>query len=441
MASTITPLKPLAIASIFALTAVNSYASAPIFTTATIQPSGYHANGNNINVPATGNPATTYLFLQPDSNFRMGLLSNISTGIEIGDVDKFYQPLKDTLDEIDDPNSTKTITELESELNEYLHLSGEHGEATHSLAASVPLFPLIFRLSDNRGFLTFNAMAGTLIKSNIIDDEVTIDPNNSDIETNTSVYIKSAAAAEISMGYSNLLYSNKYGRLDVGTRVGYQHYELSKQLNSLNAVLNDDEDYEFGDNIEEQYNLSKLATGNFFVDIGAIWASEYYSVGFTGQNLNSPEFAYGDIGKNCADLSGELQDNCYTAQHFKDEINLREVYIANPQYNVDLALHNFSKSVMASIAYDVNSTNDAVGNQNQHLIAGVTLFNPDNFFSSINLSYKQNLVGSELSEVGLGLTFFGRLNLAVNSSLDTIEIDGTEIPRKVSVNLGFSQRM
>jgi len=440
MAGTIIPLKHLTVATILLSTAMSSHASAPVFSTATVQPSGVHPNGNNINYPATGNPATAYLFLHRDSNFRMGLLSNITTGVEIGAVDTFYQPLQDTLDEIDDPNSNKPITELEAELKEYLELAGEHGQIKHSLAVSVPLFPLIFRLNNDKGFLTINAMAGSLVSAEIVDDDVTID-SSGNIETNTSTYIKSALTTEFSLGYSNLLYSNKYGRLDAGTRLGYQYYELSKQLNSLNPILNDDDDFEFDDNIEDQYNLSKVATGNFFIDVGAVWASDFYSLGVTGQNLNSPEFEYGDIGKNCAELTGELQENCYTAQSFRDEINLSEVYVADPQFNVEVSAHNFTKTIMATLSYDVNAVNDAVGDQNQNLIAGVTLFNPDNIFSSLNLSYKQNLAGSELSEVGLGLTFLGRINLAVSSSLDTVNIDGTEAPRKVSINLGISQRM
>lgn len=445
MVGTRKPLTPLTAATALLFTALPftalySHASAPMFTSATQQHSAQHPNGNNINLPATGNPATAYLFLQRGSNFRMGLLSNITTGVEVGAVDTFYQPLEDILDEIDDPNSKKTITELEAELKQYLELAGEHGQAKHSLAVTVPLFPLIFRLSNDRGFLTFNAVAGSLVSADIIDDDVKID-GSGNIETNTSTYIKSALATELSVGYSNLFYHNSYGRLDIGTRIGYQYYELSKQLNSLNPFLNDDDDFDFADNFDEQYNLSKSATGNFFVDVGAIWASSFYSLGVTGQNLNSPEFAYGNIGKNCAKLSGVLQENCYTAQSFRDEINLSEVYVADPQYNLDLSVYNFTKSIMATVSYDINAANDAVGDQNKNLIAGVTLFNPDNMFSSLSLSYKQNLVGSELSEVGIGLTFFGRVNLAVNSSFDTVTIDGTQAPRKISINLGISQRM
>ena len=49
----------------------------------------------------------------------------------------------------------------------------------------------------------------------------------------------------------------------------------------------------------------------------------------------------------------------------------------------------------------------------------------------------KNQAGSELTIANAGLSLFGGMNLDVRYSLDTIDADGSSIPRAFGVNLGF----
>ena len=53
------------------------------------------------------------------------------------------------------------------------------------------------------------------------------------------------------------------------------------------------------------------------------------------------------------------------------------------------------------------------------------------------IGYRQNLAGTKLSYVGIGVTAFKFVNLDIASALDTVKIDGTTLPQGVMFSLGF----
>jgi hypothetical protein len=53
------------------------------------------------------------------------------------------------------------------------------------------------------------------------------------------------------------------------------------------------------------------------------------------------------------------------------------------------------------------------------------------------IGYRQNLIGTEVTYIGIGLTAFKIVNIDISSALDTVSIDGTTLPRGLMTSIGF----
>ena len=56
---------------------------------------------------------------------------------------------------------------------------------------------------------------------------------------------------------------------------------------------------------------------------------------------------------------------------------------------------------------------------------------------NIRAGYRQNLAGTELGYLSVGFTAFKFINFDISSALDTVKIDGTELPQGVMTSIGF----
>ena len=107
-------------------------------------------------------------------------------------------------------------------------------------------------------------------------------------------------------------------------------------------------------------------------------------------------------------------------------------------YQAQLATYNKSKTIMATLAYESAQNSDLFGTQQANLEADIAFYNPYKYFSRVNLNYKKSLVGLEMSQFGMGLTFYGDLNLSILSSLSIEDINNNRFPKKMNLSIGIS---
>lgn len=53
------------------------------------------------------------------------------------------------------------------------------------------------------------------------------------------------------------------------------------------------------------------------------------------------------------------------------------------------------------------------------------------------IGYRQNLAGTEVKYIGIGLTAFKIVNIDISSALDTVSIEGTTLSRGLMTSIGF----
>ena len=400
--------------------------------------------------PQTGlsilyNPAAGEAVIEEGENFRWGYLASMGIAVELGDADDFTDDVNDLIDTLDSENVTaEEGNNVINNYNDNLRTKlGEQGYFKLDVHAALPLAPFSVRSELLGGVLSVDAMAGLTLKASVLDDDITVNTATQEFETNTAVYLKSVEYTTIGLGYSRAIdhalvtkFTDQLGgRFLVGVRGNLHSLNLSKQVVGL---LNIDEDDELGDVIKDDLSDNKKSSSAIGMDLGLIWQAPNYHLGFTWRNVNEPEFEYGTLGENCTSKeTSTSMSNCFTALYFesKGRITLEESYVMNAQTSIDAALNTENKRWRIAASYDMQPQRDPIGDEYQWASVSAAYVSSSWIGARVGLS--KNQAGSELTMANAGLSLFGGMNLDVRYSLDTIDADGSSIPRAFGINLGF----
>jgi hypothetical protein len=390
---------------------------------------------------ANVNPASSYLLVGKDDKTRFGILTAISGGYELGDVNDLQDKLEDLDEKLDNiGENLNEALELQEDFNDLLDEIGSNATFKGMLGGTVPLLPFIYK-TDNYGAFTFSADLTTSAMGRVLTDQAKIVLNplaqEFQLSTATSVYVKNMADVKFSIGYSNELFTWKNGSFVVGARANIHELTLGKSVLALSAMTND----EVGDAITGEIEDNQLTTSATSFDVGFIWTSKNYQIGVSVANVNEPSFDYKALGTDCLNIT-DVEDieiartNCFAAREFagRGEIALEETHVMAQQATVEMALFSEDRSWNVSGSYDTNAVNDALGDMYQWSSIAAQIHPDWVLISGLRAGYKKNNVGSELSYASLGATFLKGINFDVSYGLENIDGD---IPRSVYFSLGI----
>ena len=407
--------------------------AAPGFVDAGPNLSDNGASGAWTSLYATRNPAGSEFAIAPGASFRMGILSSIGIGMEVGPVDNFSDEIDDLTDALD--RDDLTLSEgnaLVERFNAILDPLSRDGYVKVHGGVQVPLFPMLYRSS--LGVFTLDANLSAQARLGLLDAPLTYNSVSEEVETASAAYVKAGQVNEIALGYSRPVWQQPGRRVIVGGSVRYLQARLSKQVVALESI-EDDEDVQ--DVLEDSYDANERKSSNVTVDIGAIYDADNYRVGVTLANLTEPDFEYGAIGANCELLSGTAQYNCFSAAYFGNRIALNETWTLERLATLEGALFFASGRGSLAASVDLNDVHDPVGDLNQNAKVALGYKTQTNWLPDLRVGYRKNLAGSELSSASLGFTFFGAVHFDVSCSLESTDIDGSSVPRTAAFNLGF----
>lgn len=416
---------------------------AALFSCASIAAPGFLNAGPNLtdsgasgawtSLYATTNPAGAEFAIAPGARFRMGILSSLAIGMEVGPIDNFADEIDDLIDELDRDNiSLSEGNALVQRFNAILEPMSKDGYVKVHGGVHVPLFPILYR--SNLGVFALDANLSGQARLGLLDSPLTYNPVDEKVETASAAYIKAAQINEVALGFSRPVWHHAAGQLIVGGKLRYLQAKLSKQVVALDSV--DDGD-DIADVLEDGYDANQRDSSNVTLDVGALFNGSNYRIGLTLANLTEPDFRYGAIGANCNGLAGTAQYNCYTAQFYRDRIALDETWTLERLATLEGALFFAGGAGSISAAIDLNDVHDPVGDLNQNLNVALGYKTQTHWLPDVRLGYRRNLAGSELSTASVGVTFFGRVHLDVACGLESTQIDGNSVPRNLAFNLGF----
>lgn len=417
--------------------------AAAMFSCASLAAPGFHDVGPNLteggassqwtSLYATRNPAGAEFSIAPQSRLRMGVLSSLGLGMEVGPVDNFVEEIDDLIEQLDRDNiSLVEGNALVQRFNALLVPFGQDGYVKVHGGVHVPLFPALIRTSY--GVFALDANFSGQARLGLLDSPLTYNPVSEEIETASAAYVKGATLAEVAVGFARPVWQSNARQLTVGGSLRFLRAALSKQVVALQDI--DDGD-EIEDVVKDTYDANERETSNVTLDIGAIYSTERYRVGLTVANLTEPDFKYGAIGVNCGTLSGNAQYNCYTASYFGDRIALNETWTLERLATLEGVWLFAGGAGSLSATVDLNDVHDPVGDLNQNAAISLGYKTKTPLLPDVRIGYRKNLAGTKLGTASFGVTFFRRVHFDVAYGLDSTEIDGSSTPRNLAFNLGF----
>jgi hypothetical protein len=391
------------------------------------------------------NPASAEMVIHPDNTARWGYMASTGISAEVGDVSNFADDVEELIDNLDLDNVTASQgDDIIDDYNENLRQKlGDEGYTKIDVHIVAPIAPLLIRSDLLGGVVSMDLMAGITAKLSVLDDDIILNSTTDKFETNTAVYVKSVQYTTFGVGYGREVDAGWFknltrdmdGRLLAGVRANIYNLKLSKQVAGLSNI---DEDDELIDIIKDDYDQNQSSSTAVGLDLGLIWQAPSYHLGLAWKNINEPEFDYGAVGQDCNNNDNPTSiDNCFTAQYFVNQgrISSNEKHVMTGQVTVDAALNSEDKRWRLATAFDLQAMRDPIGDEYQW--ATVSASYVSSHLLGGRLGFSQNQVGSELTTLNAGVSFFGVVNLDVRYGLDSVEIDGSSAPRTFGINLGF----
>ena len=241
-----------------------------------------------------------------------------------------------------------------------------------------------------------------------------------EIDNDSSLVTKATQTGQFNFGYSREGWSNARGTLYWGVE-GHLYVKRLSRLSVRYGDITDSE--ELFDAIR---NLDYRTDEGFGVDVGLLWAAETYQVGAQITNVNRPAFNFPDVNLDP-----------YTSELIIGFLEADQRYVMDRQVKLEASLFGRDRRWSVNMGLDANAATDPLGDEFQWatLSAGYTM---DNWWlPNVRLGYRQNLAGTELGYVSVGFTAFKFVNFDIASALDTVKIDGTELPQGLMTSIGF----
>ncbi|HEX4975067.1 MAG TPA: conjugal transfer protein TraF [Pseudomonadales bacterium] len=411
---------------------------------------------------ATVNPAAGEFVVE--KKYRWGYLSTAGLGLEFGEVDDVINGVDDLSAELDRLEEQTIVTygdalAVQQQFDEFLVELGQKGSGQLNAQLRAPLFPIAIRSEQLKGVVTLDVYATANIGFRFIDSPLEIVPpnlllgeSNFSLATDTAVVLNSAQINTYSVGYShdlgNSLFKDQESngflsegdRLLVGGKLSVYQATLSSQVVAIDQQ-NQNED--LGDVISDQYDLNQAESTDVGLDVGVLWLSSNFQLGATLKNINEPGFDASRLGVNCADLtSPSAQNNCEIAADFgaQGRLDLTPEYIMERQLSLEGAISTADRHWNFAVALDANPVAGPVNDEYQWFTASASYFSDSAWIPMARVGFRNNQAGSELSYVSAGLTLFGGTHFDISRALDTVLVDGEELPRALTLSLGFERR-
>ena len=240
------------------------------------------------------------------------------------------------------------------------------------------------------------------------------------IENDSSILTKATRTTELNFGYSRQAWSNSAGNLYLGAEARIYLMQLSRASVRFGDITDSKELF---DSIRNAEFRDDTRLG---VDLGALWVSNNYQLGVQVTNLNEPKFTFPDVN----------------LEPYRDEGAIRflqadQNYTMDRQFKFEASLFTDDRRWSAHLGYDADGATDPLGDEYQWLTVSGGFTTDSWWIPGGRLGFRQNLTGTKMKYIGIGVTAFKIVNFDISSALDTVKIDGQKLPQGLMFSLGF----
>ncbi len=236
----------------------------------------------------------------------------------------------------------------------------------------------------------------------------------------SSLITKSARTTEVNLGYGWDVWKGDSGQLFLGTTARIYSMQLSRLAVRFGDLTNSEELFDSIRNAD--YNTDQRVG----LDFGGLWVAKNYQIGAQWTNLNEPEFVFPAV-----DL------DTYSDEQVIGVLINDRVYTMDRQLKLEASIFSDDRRVSANLGIDADPVTDPLGDKYQWLTVSAGMKMNNWWLPGARIGFRQNLSGTELGYLSLGVTAFKYLNIDIASALDTVKIDGTKLPQGLMGSIGF----
>jgi hypothetical protein len=240
------------------------------------------------------------------------------------------------------------------------------------------------------------------------------------LTNDSSIVTKATQTTEFDLAYSRQAWSNSAGSLFLGIEARMYFMDLSR-LSVRFGDITDSEEL-FDAIRDSEFRRDE----DFGVDVGALWVADNYQLGVQITNVNEPGFVFPDVNLDPYKSEGAIRF-----------LQSDQRYRMDRQLKLEASLFTDDRRWSAHIGYDADPATDPMGDRFQWLTVSGGFTTDSWWLPSGRIGYRQNLAGTKLRYLGIGVTAFKFLNIDISSALDTVTIDGTTLPQGLMASIGF----
>jgi len=253
---------------------------------------------------------------------------------------------------------------------------------------------------------------------------LTVDPVTNKVQfglqNDSSMLSKATQVTELNVGYSRLALSNDSGNLYIGVEAKLYLVRLSRLSVRFGDITNSEELF---DAIRDSNFRNDERVG---VDIGALWVSENYQIGAQLTNVNEPDFTFPDVNLDP-----------YSHEGIIGFLESDQSYTVDRQLKLEASLFTTDRRWSTHLGYDADSATDPLGDKYQWLTLSAGFVTDSWWIPGGRIGYRENLAGTKMKYVGIGVTAFKIVNFDISSALHTVSIDGRTLPQGLMGSIGF----
>lgn len=272
-----------------------------------------------------------------------------------------------------------------------------------------------FNQGPNDPAVTYDLSGGIFMRVDPINDSVRIEFTN-----DSSIVTKASQTYEFNVGYSRQVWPTKAGSLFVGGDANLYFMKLSRLSVRFGDITDSDELFD-----AIRHSEFRDATGIGF-DLGALWVANNYSVGLSVNDINEPTFNFPDVNLDP-----------YTSEPIIGFLVADQKFTMESQWKFEGSIFSANRRWTVNLGLDANAVPDPMGDDYQWFTLSAGYATNSWWLPGIRAGFRQNLAGTEMSYVGLGLTAFKFVNFDIASALDTVDISGTKLPQGLMASIGF----
>jgi hypothetical protein len=107
------------------------------------------------------------------------------------------------------------------------------------------------------------------------------------------------------------------------------------------------------------------------------------------------------------------------------------------QFKLEASLFTSDRRWSTNLGLDADPATDPMGDKYQWVTLSAGLARDSWWLPGARIGYRENLTGTKMKYVGIGVTAFKIVNFDISSTLDTVKIDGQKLPQGLMASIGF----